>query len=164
MSVHPSTDVIDTMFNKYIWLRYVDDTFTVLQEGEVEQFTQHLNSMDDIIKFTVEVEQNNTPASLDTCICLKDDGSTKVKVYRKATHTDQYLNLESIHPLENKRSVVRTLLERAERLTSQGDVEVEPKKVLSPFLLITLILHFVAPPKLRAMPTKPCDHRFCFVL
>ena len=32
----------------YIWLRYVDDTFTVLQESEVEQFTQHLNCMDSI--------------------------------------------------------------------------------------------------------------------
>ena len=109
------------MFNKYIWLKYVDDTFTVLQESEVGQFTQHLNSMDDNTKFTVEVEQNNTPVFLDTCICLKDDGSTKVKVYRKATHTDQYLNWESNHPLEHERSVVRTLLERAERLTSEEE-------------------------------------------
>ena len=34
-----------------IWLRYVDDTFTVLQESEVEHFTHHLNSMDENIKF-----------------------------------------------------------------------------------------------------------------
>ena len=66
----------------YIWLRYVDDT-----ESGVEQFTQHLNLMDDNIKFTVEAEQNNTLAFITTCICLKDDGSTKVKVYQKATHT-----------------------------------------------------------------------------
>ena len=52
----------------YIWFTYVDDAFTVLQESEVEQFTQYPNSMDDNIKFTVEVEQNNTLAFLDTCI------------------------------------------------------------------------------------------------
>ena len=66
-------------------MRYVDDTFTVLQETEVEQFTQHLNSMDDNIRFTVEAEQINTLGFLDTCICLMDDGPTKVKVYRN-TH------------------------------------------------------------------------------
>jgi len=58
----------------YVWLRYVDATFTVLQESEVEQFTQHRNSMDDNIKFTVQAEQNNRLAFRDTRICLKDDG------------------------------------------------------------------------------------------
>ena len=54
----------------HIWFIYVDDTFTVLQESEVEQFTQHLNSIKDNIKFTVE--KNITLAFLVTCICLKD--------------------------------------------------------------------------------------------
>ena len=61
-----------------IRLRYLDDTFTVLQESEVEHFTHHLNSIPENIKFMVEPEQNNTLASLDTCTCLKDDRSTKV--------------------------------------------------------------------------------------
>ncbi|KAI0224560.1 hypothetical protein LSAT2_024435 [Lamellibrachia satsuma] len=42
-----------------IWLRYVDDTFTVLQESKVEHFTHHLNSVDENIKFTIEPEQDN---------------------------------------------------------------------------------------------------------
>ena len=111
-----------------IWLRYVDDTFTVLQESEVEHFTYHLNSMDENIKFTVKPEQDNTLAFLDTRVRLKDDGSTKVKIYRKATHTDQYLNWDSNHHLEHK-SVVRTLLQKAENQDKNIEVD-HIKKVL----------------------------------
>ena len=111
-----------------IWLRYVDDTFTVLQESEVEHFTHHLNSMDENIKFTVKPEQDNTLAFLDTRVRLKDDGSTKVNIYRKATHTDQYLNWDSNHYLEHK-SVVRTLLQKAENQDKNIEVD-HIKKVL----------------------------------
>ena len=80
-----------------------------------------MNSVYDNITFTVEVEQNNTPAFLDTCICLKDDGSTKVKGYQKVTHRDQYFNWESSHSLEQKWSVVKTLLQITESLTPEEE-------------------------------------------
>ena len=111
-----------------LWKRYVDDILEIIQKGETENLTQHLNQIDPTgsIKFTYEEEQDGRIPFLDTLIIRKPDGTTKLCIYRKATHTNQYLQFGSHHPLHQKLGVIRTLLDRKDAIvTEEEDKQVE---------------------------------------
>ena len=97
-----------------IWLRFVDDTFVIIPKSGVDEFFEHINSQNPHIKFTSGQEESGRLAFLDTCISRNSDSSLDISIYRKPTHTDQYLHFDSHHPVAHKLSVVRTLVHRAD--------------------------------------------------
>ena len=60
------------------------------------------------------------------------DGSIKLLVYRKKSHTGQYLHLSSHHPLHQKLGVYHTLMDRAHGIiTESEDVQTEEDHIKS---------------------------------
>ena len=115
-----------------LWKRYVDDVLEIIKKGAAEDLTTHLNTIDRTgnIKFTYELENDGKIPFLDTLIARKEDGSIKLLVYRKKTHTDQYLHFHSHHPLQHKLSVIKTLMDRKDKvITEEEDRVVEEKKI-----------------------------------
>ncbi len=107
--------------------RYVDDIFQILKKNLVGKTLQHFNDQDDYIEFTVEKEENRQLAFLDTLVKADNEGNISLTVYRKETHTDQYLSYTSEHPLEHKMSVVHTLLHRAETIVTNDEEKTKEK-------------------------------------
>lgn len=104
----------------------------VIPKNTTQLLTDHLNQVDNTgsIKFTHEEESEGKIPFLDAMIVREEDGCVKLQVYRKKTHTDQYLNFNSHHPLHQKLGVVRTLLERSDTIvTTQEDREKEENHV-----------------------------------
>lgn len=100
------------------WGRYIDDTATVIKTDAIDPLTTHLNSLHPSIKFTLEKEENKALPMLDTLTKRQEDGSLKFEVFRKKTHTDQYLQFDSHQPMEQKMGVIRTLTHRARTIVS----------------------------------------------
>ena len=115
-----------------LWLRYVDDILEVIKKDCINELTDHINQVDksNSIKFTYEEEVDGKLPFLDTLIVRKEDGTVKLLVYRKPTHTDQYLNYQSHHPVHQQLGVIRTLYDRKNRvITEEEDMKEEEEKV-----------------------------------
>ena len=106
-----------------LWKRYVDDVMEIMKKWCEQQLTAHLNTIDTTgnIKFTYEAESEGSLTFLDTVMVRKEDGTIKLLVYRKKTHTDQYLNFSSHHSLHQKLGAIQTLLDRCNNIVTDPE-------------------------------------------
>ena len=104
-----------------LWLRFVDDTFVINKAEHSQELLQHINNQDPHIQFTVEPTQQGSLPFLDTLITIQPDNTLNTTVYRKPTHTDQYLHWDSNHHITAKKSVFNTLAHRAKTVSSTRD-------------------------------------------
>ena len=103
--------------------RYVDDSFVIHKEVNKQGLLQHINSVDPAIRFTVEDnKEDGSIPFLDTTVKPEADGTLSITVYRKPTHTDQYLQWDSHHHLSAKFSVIHILSHRASTVCSMPEL------------------------------------------
>ncbi|XP_071092696.1 uncharacterized protein [Haliotis cracherodii] len=100
------------------WYRKVDDTFVILkQDQDPTLLLQHLNQQHPRVQFTIETEKDNQLPFLDVLVCRNSANRIQTSVYRKPTHTDQYIHFNSNHPLRTKTGIISTLTKRAINLS-----------------------------------------------
>ena len=84
--------------------------------SEVEIPLSHLNLTEPSIQCFFEHEERCLPF-----IDLNVHRKLQTRVYRKTTHTNEYLAFHFHHPMCHKKSITRTLLTGAEHLPSSYD-------------------------------------------
>ena len=101
-------------YHSVCWYRKVDDTFVILQpDQDPQQLLDHLNAQQPRIKFTIENENNNQLPFLDVLVTRTPNNELSTSVYRKPTHTDQFIHHQSNHPPKVKTGIITTLTRRA---------------------------------------------------
>lgn len=99
---------LDSYQKVELYRRYRDDCFLLWNEtnkGEVEELLEDFNTLDDRIKFTMEVEEEGALPFLDALITRKN-GSFVYRVYTKPYASGNLLNFNSFHDVKVKRSLI----------------------------------------------------------
>ena len=101
------------------WVRSVDDTLVIQKAEHSKHLLYHINSQDPNIQFTVEgPAADGSIPFLDTRVTPGPNNTIHTKVYRKPTHTGQYLHWDSNHFITAKNSVYNTLAHKAKVVSS----------------------------------------------
>ena len=103
-----------------VWERFVD-VYSILKCMHLENFFHHINNLHQSIKFTIEEEGNGELVFLDTLLKQNNGEISVLLVYRKLTHTDQYLNYSSHHQISCKEYIVSSLFNRPYSIITNKD-------------------------------------------
>ena len=122
-------------FKPLLYKRYVDDTFLLFKDPEhVPKFLTYLNSKHKNIKFTVELENNNSLPFLDTLL-VRDGNHITTSVFRKPTFTGLGTNFLSFVPEQFKVNSIKTLLFRGYSICSDWKLFHKEIEFLKTFFL-----------------------------
>jgi hypothetical protein len=104
--------------NPCFYVRYVDDILAIFDnKTHVRYFISRLKS-NSVLNFTTENMTDNTFHFLDIKLTIQNDGHIITSVYVKPTDKGIYTNFHSQLPNTYKKSVIKTLVNRAIKYSS----------------------------------------------
>ncbi|XP_067661013.1 uncharacterized protein [Haliotis asinina] len=111
--------LLTSPFQTMCWYRKVDDTFVVLKpDNDPTELLNHLNKQHPRVKFTMEAETNDQIPFLDILVSRTHSNQLQTTVYRKPTHSNQYVHYQYNHPPRVKSVIISTLTRGAKSVCS----------------------------------------------
>ena len=93
----------------------------------LQELLEHINNLHAQTQFTKEEESSSILPLFDTLVQRNHDRTTSVKIYRKPTHSNQYLKYASPNPASAKQSVITALFDQADNVVSNKEDKIEEK-------------------------------------
>ena len=102
--------------------RFLDDLFLIWKgtDEELQKLYRLMNTMDEDLKFTMEVSDEQIPF-LDVLV-IKHDNKIETDIYSKPTDTKQYLTFHSCHPRHVKVNLPYNLARRLVCIVSNEEI------------------------------------------
>ena len=119
--------IVNKFINQNIirfYIRYVDDTLLLVKKDQLDKVLKAFNKFDRGLKFTVDTFDNCLPHFLDLEICPNG-----ISIFRKNTHTGQYVNYTSVTPWKWKVAWIRSLTQRAVKICNSSNLSKEIKSI-----------------------------------
>jgi hypothetical protein len=102
------------------YARYVDDTLLLVKPEDIDNILNQFNAYHNNLEFTVDKFEDCVPHFLD--LEIHPDG---ISIYRKETHTAQFVHFESFTKWNHKVAWIRSLCSRAKKLCTPNKLTAE---------------------------------------
>lgn len=103
------------------WYTYVDDHLSSIPKDMVEILKEKLNSYDENVQFTVELEDETTKSINFLDLTVYNEGNKlKTNWYHKAIASNRILNFHSKHPKNMVRNVAKSFIRRVFAVSYQS--------------------------------------------
>ena len=93
------------------WKRFLDDTFAFVLPDKIGYTVNQLNSFDENVQFTFEMEVKNKLAFPDITVIRNTNNTINKTVYWKPTNTGIYIQWHSHSPLQWKKTTANVLIQ-----------------------------------------------------